>query len=82
MATPRRQEADEIDAGRDAHDARPAPKPPRPIVVQIEDVHDGMVVDPDGAIEYTPPPPDKRRPPPRPKSNVDRGRDMLKGILQ
>jgi hypothetical protein len=80
QATPRRQEADEIDAGRDAHDARPAPKPPRPIVVQIDDIQGGRIIDTDG-VEYIPPH-DKRRPPPRPKSNVDRGRDMLKGILQ
>jgi hypothetical protein len=68
-----------IDIGDVETGALDAP-PRRPIVVQIDDIQGGRIIDTDG-VEYIPPP-DKRRPPPRPKSNVDRGRDMLKGILQ
>jgi hypothetical protein len=45
-----------------ALDARPAPPPPRPIVVQ--GVPDGLIVDQDG-VEYKAPSPYQRRPPSR-----------------
>jgi hypothetical protein len=44
--------------------ARPAPPPPRPIVMQIDGVPGGLIVDQDG-VEYKAPPPCQRRPPPK-----------------
>jgi len=44
--------------------ARPAPPPPRPIVVRLEDIPDGLILDQDG-IEFKPPPPHQRRPAPK-----------------
>jgi hypothetical protein len=42
-----------------------APPPPhRPIIVRLDDVPDGLILDQDGN-EFKPPPPHQRRPPPR-----------------
>ncbi|HEY6734354.1 MAG TPA: hypothetical protein VI256_11255, partial [Roseiarcus sp.] len=38
--------------------------PPRPIVVQMDAVPDGLILDENG-VEYRPPPPHERRPPPK-----------------
>jgi hypothetical protein len=40
------------------------PPPPHPIVVRLEDIPDGLILDQDG-VEFKPRPPHKRRPPPR-----------------
>jgi hypothetical protein len=63
-ASPRQHDAVDIGDAPVALDARPAPTPPRPMVIRLDAAPDGFIIDEDGH-SFTPPPPYQRRPPPR-----------------